>query len=230
MKPRKIENKMRYVWALLIGTVIFILGFAITYSVAYFEFQRVTSLQGPTSYEIFQDKLQFSLFGKNICLENEYKEVSKDLAFQGGIIGALEEKLGKDNKDILFRKKFYTLILLEHLELVNTLNKECDKTINTILFFYSNEKEDVEASEDVGGILGILHERNKNNLFIYSFDMNLDSELITLLKEKYSVSAPMKIILNDNQTFISLSNINEIESLLKPEAPSYIEEGTLVLN
>jgi hypothetical protein len=214
MKPRQVESKMRYVWAFLIGTAVFLIGFAITYSVAYFEYQRVTTLQGPTSYEIFQDKLQFSLFEKDICDTEAYNEVSAALAFQGGIIGDLEEKLGKNNKDVLFRKKFYTLILLEHLELVNIVNEECDREINTILFFYSNEKEDVDASENIGGMLSVLYERNKGELFIYSIDMNLDSELVKSLKQKYAVKAPMKIVLNDKYSFMSLENIDQIQELL----------------
>lgn len=214
MKPRKVESKRRYLWAFLIGTAIFLIGFGITYSVAYFEYQRITTLQGPISYEIFQDKLQYSLFGKDICEEETYKEVSEALAFQGRIIGDIEERLGKNNKDVIFRKKFYTLILLEHLELVNTINKECDKEINTVLFFYSNEKEDIEASEHVGGILGVLHEQNKDNLFIYSIDMNIDSKLVKSLNQKYEVSPPMKIILNDEYPFTSLQNINQIRTLL----------------
>lgn len=214
MERRKIQNKKRYLYAFLIGTAIFLLGFAISYSIAYLEFQRVASLQGPLSYDIFQDKLQFSLLGKDICSEETYKEVSDDLAFQGRIIGILEERMGKEDKDVLFRKKFYTLILLEHLELINMINKECDKEINTILFFYSNEKEDIEASEYVGDILGILYEKNKDNMFIYSFDMNLDSKLIQSLKQKYEVSAPMKIIVNEEYPFTSLDNIRQIEQLL----------------
>jgi len=214
MEPRKIQSKKRYLWAFLIGTIIFIFGFVIAYSVAYFEYQRIITLQGPLSYEIFQDKLQFSLFEKNICEESTYNEVSKDLAFQGSVIGSLEEKMGKEDKNVLFRKKFYSLILLEHFELVKTINQECNKNINTILFFYSNEKKDIEASEDVGRILSVLYEKNKDNLFIYSFDMNLDSEIINSLNKKYSISAPMKIIVNENQTLRSLNNINEIQSLL----------------
>jgi len=214
MKPRTVENKMRYFWAFLIGTTIFLIGFGITYSVAYFEYQRVTSLQGPVSYEIFQDKLQYSLFGRDICEEQTYQEVSEALAFQGGIIGDLEEKLGKNNENVIFRKKFYTLILLEHLELINTINEECDKKINTILFFYSNEKDDIEASEDIGGMLGVLYEQNKGNLFIYSIDMNLDSMLVESLRQKYQVNAPMKIIVNGDYSFTNLDNIDQIQNLL----------------
>ncbi|MCR4284502.1 MAG: hypothetical protein NUV97_00475 [archaeon] len=214
MEPRKVQSKKRYLWSFIIGTAIFLLGFAITYSVAYLEFQRVSSLQGPLSYKIFEDKLQFSLFNQDICDGTTYSEVSNDLAFQGSIIGELEEKMGKNNENVLFRKQFYTLVLLEHLELVNTINKECGKKINTILFFYSNEKEDLKLSEDVGGILGVLHERHKDNLFIYSLDMNLNSTLIDSLNERYSVSAPMKIILNGKYVFDSLNGLDEIEPLL----------------
>lgn len=214
MKRRQFESKRRYLWAFLIGTAIFLIGFGITYSVAYFEYQRVTTLQGPVSYDIFQDKLKYSLLGEDICEEDTYKEVSGALAFQGSIINEIEQRLGKNNKDVIFRKKFYTLILLEHLELINTINEECDKEINTILFFYSNEKDDIDSSENIGGMLGVLYEQNKGNLFIYSIDMNIDSELVEALKQKYEITAPMKIIVNDEHSFTSLKNINQIQTLL----------------
>ena len=106
MQQRKIVSKERYYLAFLIATLIFLVGFLITYSIAYIEFQRIENLQDPISYKIFEDKLQYTLFNKNICSEANYLKISEDLAFQGGIIGQLEEKLGKNNKDVLFRKKF----------------------------------------------------------------------------------------------------------------------------
>ena len=107
MEPRKIQSKSRYVWAFIIGTAIFVLGFAFTNMVAYLQFQRVASLQDPTSYQIFQDKLQYTLFGEDICGEQTYQKISQDLTFQGQIIGDLETKLGIDNPNVLFRKRFY---------------------------------------------------------------------------------------------------------------------------
>jgi len=66
MERRKIDSKRRYLYAFLIGTAIFILGFLITYSVAYLEYQRLNSIQDPLSYQIFQHKLQYSFFGEEI--------------------------------------------------------------------------------------------------------------------------------------------------------------------
>ena len=214
MGRRKIKSKKRYLYAFLIGTMIFIIGFAITYSVAYFEYQRISTLQGPTSYKIFQDKLQYTLFGKDICLDESYREMSEDLNFQGQIIGDLEEKMGKDNEGVLFRKKFYTLIQLEHLEFVKDINKECGRNINIVLFFYSNEKKDLEKSEELGNLLGTIYEKNKDKMVLYSMDMNLDSEIMTSLRNKYNLGEESVIIVNEEQRFTEINNIKEVEKYL----------------
>jgi hypothetical protein len=214
MEKRKVDSKSRYLYAFLIGTAIFILGFAITYSVAYAEYQRVSTLNDDVSYGIFQEKLQFSLFDQDICKGDSYQRASDALAFQGSILADLEEKMGKNNENILTRKKFYSLVLAEHLELINTINQECNESFNTILFFYSNEKEDAEKSKYVGGILDVLYQQNKGDLFIYSFDMNLDSDIIGAFKEKYSVEAPMKLVINERYTTNSVNNIAQLQSIL----------------
>jgi hypothetical protein len=211
---REIQSKKRYLLALLIGTAIFLIGFGITYAVSYLEYQSVVGMQDPISYEIFKDKLKHTLFEEDICTDESYIQISKDLAIQGGFIGDIEDKLGKNNKDVLFRKKFYSLIELEHFEFVKIINEECNRSINTILFFYSNEDKDLDSSEEVGNILGVLSQRNKDNLVVYSFDVNLDSEIISLLKEKYGVEGPQFVVLNENQTFTSINNLNDIEILL----------------
>ncbi len=211
---RKFQSKKRYIYAFIIATVLFLLGFLITYSVAYVEYQRVISLQDPISYEIFKDKIKHSLFNEDICSENSFIEISEDLRIQGSFISAMESNLGKNNKNVLFRKKFYTLIQLEHFEFVKTINKECNKNINTILFFYSNNEEQRDQSENIGRLLSVIFQQNQQNLVIYSFDTNLDSEIINLLKEKYEVSTQIKIIVNEDNSFTTLTNTNQIQPLL----------------
>ena len=211
---RKFQSKKRYIYAFIIATALFILGFLITYSVAYIEYQRVVSLQDPISYEIFKNKMKHSLFNEDICSDNAFIEISEDLRIQGSFISAMESKLGKENKNVLFRKKFYTLIQLEHFEFVKTINKKCNKSINTILFFYSNNEEKRDQSENIGRLLSVIFQQNQDNLIIYSFDTNLDSEIINLLKEKYDVSTPIKIIVNENESFTTLTNTNQIQPLL----------------
>ena len=213
MVDRKIQSKKRYFAAWLIGTVIFILIFVLTYSFSYLEFQRISNIQENIAYEIFEDKLDYSLFDIEICSNESLKKISTDLGFQGKIIDELEKKLGKDDKKVFFRKKFYTLIELEHFEFVKILNQKCNLERNTILFFYSNEDKDIRDSEYVGDLLTVIN-RRIDNLNIYSFDINLESDLIHKLKEKYDIEKSPTIIINEEIRIFDPKNMDEIEKFL----------------
>ena len=213
MANREIQSKKRYVLAFLIGSAIFIIGILISFSVSYLQYQRISNLQETISYDIFQDKILNSFFNKDICTNESFSKISGDLGFQGKIIDDLEKKFGKNDEKVLFRKKFYSLIEIEHFEFVRTLNKECKSNIDTILFFYSNEDEDIDDSEKVGDLLAVAY-RKSDNLMIYSFDINLDSELIKSLKEKYRVEKSPTLIINEKIKITDIKNVEDIEKYL----------------
>jgi len=214
MAERKIQSMRRYILSLIIGTLIFILGFILSYSFSYLEYSRISSIQGQSSYTIFLDKLNYSFFNNDPCKNSSFLDVSEDLAFQGRIIDDLENKFGKNDKRVLFRKQFYTLIELEHFEFVKLLNEKCKKNIDTILFFYSNEQKDIARSEDVGRLIGAVGTAKGDSLKVYSFDINLDSELIVLLKEKYGVESSPTLIINEKNKITEVNNIEDIEKYL----------------
>jgi len=213
MKDRKIQNRKRYLFAFLIGTILFILIFVLSYSLSYLQYQRISDFQEDIAYQIFEDKLDYSLFAENICSNDYYSKISEDLGVQGKIIDDLEKKLGKNDRRVLFRKKFYSLIELEHFEFVKILNEKCNLGIHTILFFYSNEKNDIKKSEDTGDLLSVTYRRN-NDLLIYSFDINLDSDLIDKLKEKYSIEESPTIVIDEDIKIVDPKNVNDIEKYL----------------
>jgi len=215
MEGRKYSNKKRYLWAAIIALVLFFLIIQVSYFISYLEFERVASLQDPISYKIFEDKLAYNLFGKDACTEDTFKEITSDLRYQGQLIGQLEERFGINDHRIIFRKKFYTLTQIEHFEFIKLINEECNRSINSILFFYSNEAEDLDNSESMGNILGPIYQRNKENLVLYSIDLNLDSDLVRSLKEKYGVGEEPVVIVNEDQRFTQISHISEIEQYLR---------------
>lgn len=210
---RQFESKNRYLVSLIIGTIIFLLVFAISYSLSYFELQRVSNIQTDTSYSIFEDKLDHSLFNISSCDSNSFEKISKDLGFQGRIIDDLERKLGKHNENVLLRKKFYSLVEIEHFEFVREFNKECRRKHNTILFFYSNNASKIDASEESGRVLGVVSNKYEKNLTIYSFDVDLASDLVNKLQAKYNVkdSDAPTIVINEKARVVNPSNIAEIE-------------------
>lgn len=212
-QSREFTSKKRYLWAFLIGTAIFLLVFAISSSLSYLEFQRVAAVQTGVSYEIFEDKLDYSFFGIPICNTGNFEQVSSDLGFQGRIIDDLERKLGKQNEDVLMRKKFYSLIEIEHFDFVRDYNAKCGKKHNTILFFYSNNATEAEESEEAGRILGVVGSKYEGRINIYSFDVNLDSELVDKMQARYNVAdfESPTVIINEKTKIAMPVDTQEIE-------------------
>ena len=210
---REIQNKKRYVLAFLIGTLIFINGFLLTYAFSYFEYNRISNLQEQVSYQIFKDKLEYSIFNKNICDSDSFEQISESLRFQGQMMDRLEQKFGKNNKKVLFKKNFYTLVELEHFDFIKQMNKQCGSNISVILFFYSNEDKDLEISEETGKLLDAVVQRN-SDIVIYSFDINLEDDLIKELKQKYEIQTSPTIIVNEQNKIESPENAGQIEKYL----------------
>lgn len=214
MEQRKFESRNRYIISLIIGTAVFLLVFAISYSISYFELQRISGLQVGIGYDIFKDKLDYSFFNSNICETGSFEKISQDLGFQGRIIDDLERKFGKQDEDVLLRKQFYSLIEIEHFEFVREFNQKCRTKINTILFFYSNNASEIKDSEEAGRILGAVFS-GKENLVIYSFDVDLDSDLVNKLEKRYNVTDSPTAIINEKAKIELPANIREIEKYLK---------------
>lgn len=212
-KGRPFISGKRYLLAFIIGTLLFILIFGISYALSYIELQRISNQQVGLSYDIFNDKLDYSFFNASICSDSALTKLSQDLGFQGSIIDDLEKKLGKQNQDVLLRKKFYSLVEVEHLQFIQSYNAECNQSVNTILFFYSNNASKSTRSDEAGRILDTIVANNQN-ITVYSFDVDLDSDVISRLEAKYNVtgSEVPVIIVNENTKMLMPANINQIES------------------
>ncbi len=211
---RPVQSKKRYVASFLIGTGVFILIFLLANYLAYLEFQRISTLQGKTAYGIFESKLDYTFFTEDVCSNEALTDISQQLGFQGAIIDDLETKMGKHNKQVLFQKKFYTLVELEHLDFMTNYIANCESRLNTIMFFYSNRMPEAEDSDEVGRLLDALYQKYPENIRTYSFVVNLDSKIIDKLKVKYNITSAPTLIINQEDTLFDPQNINEIETYL----------------
>ena len=213
METHRLDNWGLYLIALLISTVVFIIVLIVASFVSNFESTDLLKNQFENSYSIFKDKYLFSQ-NQLLCQEGSLDQVSKDLFFHGKVISDLEERLGKNNEQVLFQKKFYTLVLLEHLDFVNQINLKCNYSIPTILFFYSNKDETIDKNENVGNLLD--HLSNKySELKVYSFDVNLNDALIESLILRYNVNEVPTVVLGNGTSIVNPTNVDQIETYLR---------------
>lgn len=213
MEKRKLDSSPRYFYALFIAVFLFFLGFAISYGINSFEFERVSNLQEEIYYDFFKTELSYDLFDSGDCDIQGLNDLSKSLQFQGVMFQSFEEKFGKDNKHVIEKKKYYSLLQLSHYNFMKRINDQCEFDNDFILFFYSNDKENVDKSEMMGKILTHLKEINPSVL-IYSFDSASNDPLIMELMLKYEIKEDIFIIINEKGRLNYINNISQLEDYL----------------
>jgi hypothetical protein len=209
---RQISTR-RLIYAFLIAAGIFILMFLLSFSISYLNFQKVASEQQSILYDLLNSNAQDQLVGVS-CGNSSLVPLSKQLDDLGSVIGLLETKMGKENPNVIASKELYTAMEVQHFLQIIKYNKNCNISVETVLFFYSNI-ENPSASETTGYILSTLKTKDPNNLMIYSFDYDLNIPIINTLKEKYSIEKPNTVIINETIKLSDITNIEQMQNYLK---------------
>lgn len=194
--------------AFILATLIFVGTFLIGYSVAYAKYREVTKSQETLRYNLLSFDIEKKLVSENCSKFNPYL-FSGSMDELGNVLGILEERLGKKDAEVLAQKKIYVLLELQHMFYVLEHNSKCPNKVNTVFFFYSNEIDDKSLSEKTGFMLSSIKNSGKE-VMIYSFDWNLNSDAINLLKEKYGVGFSNTVIINEKTKLVNPSNVQEV--------------------
>jgi len=198
--------------AFLIASLLFVSGFLIGYAVSYYKLQDVYQKQNEIRYKLLGLELENKFIES--CDEFVLHSVSSELDKMGSIMSILEERFGKNDEKVIEQKKGYSLIEIRHFLNIKEYRENCKKNITTILFFYSNDKEYIDEAEKMGYILGNLKKEYPEKIMIYSFDYNLDLNILKILKHLYNVTSPNTIIINEKIKLEKLENIEEIRKYL----------------
>ena len=204
----------RIILALLIATFLFSLGILLGYMVRMTLQEGTLALQNQLRTDIL-DFETISLMQTNYpCNALILDKSSEKLDSIGDMLTVLESKKGKDDSIVLEMKKSYSILELRHFLLVKDRNEKCSNNYTTLLYFYSNAKECKDSVDKVSFILTYL--RNKeSNLRVYSFDMNLDSDIINIFQKEYGFYGCYGVVLNDKKIEEPITDSSQLEQLIK---------------
>jgi hypothetical protein len=209
---RKFQKKTTYAYAFIIGTLIFIIGFLIANQIIIERNVNFLRSNVDNSYAIFKESIQLELFGQNLCNETFLRRISNELDYQRATLNSLEKNFGKLDERTLLQKRVYSIAELEHLTIVLKKASWCGSRSDILLFFYSNSEENIKDSERVGEMITVLQER-RPFAYVYSFDSDLDEELIGRLLAMYNITSSPAVIIN-NERVVNPTNIDELYALL----------------
>jgi hypothetical protein len=211
--PRKID------WA-RIALAVFIACFIFTFGILAGYFGRsilessIISIQDSTKNELLSIETISLLDAQYPCSTSILDTTSGKLNDLGSLISTLEDKQGKNNPDVLEIKKLYNLVEIRHMLLLMDREKNCNQTYNIFLFFYSNKQECKSEVDKWAFILGYIR-KNEDTARVYSYDIDLNSELVKVLKDEYKISGCSGVILNEKKLTKSTDNADQVISLMK---------------
>jgi len=217
--PYKIErkiSKVNYLALFCFVSIIFLLGILCGDWIASLKSQQLIQNQQKLSLELAGLELKDKLIGQKDVCSLTWNEVWQEKVELGTRLNSLEIRYGKENPDVLNQKEIYELLEIRTMLLLKEIKEKCNQNMTTILFFYTNKKDDPlgrwEACEDQGYILTQLG-KERNDIYVFPFDININNPAVDMIKSIYNISyAPNLVVENEA---VGYKTLEELKALIK---------------
>jgi hypothetical protein len=210
--------------AFVITALIFATAF---YASTYFNSRRaaeIRSAQDNISIDILSLETQFQLLAEHSCRDiSENSVLSKEIRPVGERLSYLESQSNVDQEELLSLKRYYSLLQIKDLLLMQQVAEKCGLEPVFILYFYSNEG-DCKDCEEQGYVLTSLSQTYPQ-LRIYSFDYNLDLAALQTLKDIEDIKNELPALIVNDVTHYGFKKIGDIEKIL-PELATLKKNAT----
>jgi hypothetical protein len=224
MSYRRISRN-KLIFCFVLTTFVFLLGFVVGW---FFNYSVIIDID--TQMEDM--KIQLTA----LDLKDKIMEVStancdipwdsiwKDKVELGSRLDILEERLGKNDEKVLTQKEFYQLVEIRTWLMLKKLREECKGNYSILLYFYTNKEDDprgdYKLSEYQGIVLNRVYEKHKNNLAIFSFDINTVNPALDVVREIYNINIAPTIVIDKSysdsvEIYEGFRDLNEVESYLE---------------
>ncbi len=206
---QKISHKNLFL-ALSLATLFFIVGILLGGWVVSQRYSEFSDTLNDLTLQANSLEIQYELLKENPCNGQDVSMITEELSQLGNHLSYLETVYGKDSSKIKTLKIKYSHLQIYHYIFYSKVQEECNKDLDLILYFYSNDKS-CETCEEQGIYLSKLKEMYPENVLVYSFDINLDDIAVKTLKEIYIVNNVPSIVFNG----LHFDNLVSLEQLKK---------------
>ena len=212
----------KYTFTFFVTVAIFATAF---FASTFFSNKRVENvkfIQDNIAIDILSSETQFDLLKEVSCQNVSDSMLSPELNILGDKLSHTENDRGETDEDVMYLKKYYSLLQVKDYLLSKKLAEKCGvlKKPVFIIYFYSNKGDCVDCQKE-GYVLTRLKEKYPE-LRVYSFDYNLQLSVIDSLKAIYRISNALPALVIEDKTYIGFKSVEELEKLL----PDTLKEAT----
>jgi hypothetical protein len=174
----------------------------------------VESIQDNIAIDILSSEAQFSLLGEVPCSNLGDSSLTPELSGLGDKLSHTESERGASDPDVIYLKKYYSLLEVKDYLLAKKLGDKCGATKKPvfIIYFYSN-RGDCADCEKEGFVLTRLKEMYPD-LRVYSFDYNIDLAALDSMKTISRIKSSLPDLVNEDKTYTGFKSIEDLEALL----------------
>ncbi len=203
----------RFVSAIGISSLIFLLGIFLGQAISYYNLSEVRQTQEKLLYKMTGYDLTYSILSeKNVC-NLSFRDFIKERVELGQKLVSLEERFGPENEEAKSLQERYHLYQIREYLFFKEFNQECSRQIPLILYFYSDNCDMCDAQ---GNILDALYARNKS-MNIYAIDYGVDNIALRTVKNLYEINTTPSVVIN-GKTYNHFLSFKELNNILYGEA------------
>ncbi len=216
-------------WIFAKALVITLLVLLVIYSINVFlSQQRETALESrmeetiETLEEMEALTQLMHMFGGNatcVALKSQLRLLDQQVWKLGDKIEAYRQLTQEYMSDpyYLKQKRRFNRQEVLYLSLMKQVEDKCDLNTTIILYFYT-KGEECRYCDDQAFVLNHLNQRIDDELSIFGFDTSLGIPSVDVLVHAYNITSYPCIVVED-ETYCSLHNIEQMESLLCQHSP-----------
>lgn len=204
----------KYIFTFVLTASIFATAFFASSFFSEKRVQDVKEIQDNISIDILSSETQFDLLKEVSCSNVNDSMLSPQLSEIGDKLSKTESDRGSKDADIVYLKKYYTLLEVKDYLLSKQFVAKCGnaKRPVSIIYFYSNLGDCTDCQRE-GYVLTRLKEMYPD-LRVYSFDYNLDLSVVDSMKRIYKISSTLPAIVIDDKTYIGFKSVDDLNALL----------------
>jgi hypothetical protein len=204
----------KYIFTFFLTSAIFMTAF---FASTFFSNKRVENvkfIQDNIAIDILSSETQFDLLKEVSCQNISDSMLSPELSLLGDKLSHTENERGESDQDIIYLKKYYSLLQVKDYLLSKKLADKCGarKKPVFIIYFYSNKGDCPECQKE-GYVLTRLKEKYPE-LRVYSFDYNLQLSVIDSLKAIYRIKTALPALVIEDEVYTGYKSVEDLEKLL----------------
>lgn len=203
----------KYIYSLIITVAVFVTAIFISNFFSNRRVDNVKGMQENIAINILSIETQFDLLKEVPCANLDSNILSDEISKIGDRLSYIESSRGGDDVEVIYLKKYYSLMEIKDYLLTKRLAEKCaNKKIAYVIYIYSNNK-DCDSCRKQSLVLTALREKYPD-LRVYTFDYDLDLSAIETLKKAYKVPESFPIIIVDDKVMSGYMDKDALDAKL----------------